>query len=119
MSELNSEAKNVQEKAAKMEEWGQKGKHQMMNCKPRSPEHRKKPRKTLQKIGGDHLPGSPRHGSRGLEISPKGEWTLMAAQLVPETPQGINEWLKGAISVPELLQMSFQENSEENLIVEY
>jgi len=43
----------------------------------------------------------------------------MAAQRVPETPQEINQWLKGTISVPELLLMSFKENSEENLIVEY
>jgi len=37
--------------------------------------------------------GSSRHGSIGLEISPKGEWTFMAtpkrdmAQRVPNTPQ--------------------------------
>jgi len=44
---------------------------------------------------------------------------FMAAQLVPETPQEINEWLKGTISVPEVLLMFFPENSEEHLIVEY
>jgi len=49
----------------------------------------------------------------------KGGVTFLAAQRVPETPQEINQWLKGTISVPELLLMSFQESSEENLIVEY
>jgi len=43
-----------------------------------------------------------------LEISPKGERTFVAAQRVPETPQEINEWLKGIISIPELLLMSFK-----------
>jgi len=43
----------------------------------------------------------------------------MAAQRVAETPKEINEWRKGTISVPELLLMSFQENSAENLILEY
>jgi len=44
----------------------------------------------LESMGGDHISGSPRHGSRGLEISPKGGWTFMGAQRVPETPQEIN-----------------------------
>jgi len=73
----------------------------------------------LVTLGEDHISGPLRHGSRGLEISPKGQWTSMAAQRVPETPQEINEWLKGTISHPELLMMSFQENSEENLIGGY
>jgi len=54
-----------------------------------------------------------------VEISPKGELTFLAAQQVSEIPQEINEWLKGTISVPELLLMPFLENSEGNLIVEY
>jgi len=48
-----------------------------------------------------------------------GDWTFMAAQRVPETPQEINEQLKETISVPEVLLMSFHAISEENLIVEY
>jgi len=43
----------------------------------------------------------------------------MDAKRVPETPQVINEWLKETISVPELLLMSCQEDSEEKLSVEY
>jgi len=73
----------------------------------------------LETLREDHISGSSRHVSRGLEISPKGEWTFVAAQRVPETPKEIKEWLKGTISVPEQLLMSFQEISEENLIVEY
>jgi len=61
----------------------------------------------LKTLGEDHISGPSRHGGRGLEISPKGGWTFMASQRVPETPQEINEWLKGTISVPELLLMSF------------
>jgi len=38
----------------------------------------------------------------------------MAAQRVPETPKEINKWLKETISVPELLLMSLEENSEKS-----
>jgi len=66
------------------------------------------PRKTL---GGDHISSSSRNGSRGLEISSIGGWTFMAAPRVPETPQEINEWLKGTISVskatPDAIQGKF------------
>jgi len=43
----------------------------------------------------------------------------VAAQRVSETPQEINEWLKGTISVRELLLMFLKENLKENLSVEY
>jgi len=54
-----------------------------------------------------------------LEISPKGEWICFPAQRVLEKPQEIDEWLKGTIPIKDLLLMSFQENSEGNLIAEY
>jgi len=43
----------------------------------------------------------------------------MAAQRVPKTPQEINEWLQGTISVSELLLVPFKGNSKESLNEEY